>query len=415
MSKNRNENIIAALDIGTTKINCLIGEKSEDNINIIGLGQVEYSGISHGSIIHIEQTSDAIAKAKKEAELMAGAEIHEVLVGVHGDYVQSFDSSGMIAVRDQVVTEEDVERVIAMAQAVALPSDRQVLHILPNGYKVDYQTGIQNPIGMSGVRLEAAVRIVTGFRSSIANITQCIKGVGLEASHLVLQSLASSQAVLSEDEKQMGVAVVDVGGGSCDIIVYKQGRVIYTGTIGIGGRNITYDVAVGLKTTRVSAEELKRSYGSVLKDSVSLDEVVEVKSMGGGQHRNVSRKHLCEIMEARVEEMFEIIRQKLVESDLTTDLGSGIVFTGGGCLLKGFMEMAEFSFDVPLRLGRPQNAGGLQDVVTSPQFSTAVGLLLHGFEEDKKRKSKTNYRENTFTKSFHGLMTQIKDMFEETK
>ncbi len=410
----KNKSLIAALDIGTTKVCCVIGEKTSEGLNIIGLGQVEHSGILGGAIVHIEETAKVIQQAKQEAELMAGVSITAVSVGLSGDYVQSFDSSGMVAIRNKKVSQEDVERVIEMAQAVALPSDRQVIHILPNGYQIDYQKGIQNPISMSGVRLECSVRIVTGYTSCISNITQCVEIAGLKVQHLVLQSLASSMAFLSEDEKQMGVAVVDVGGGVCDMIVYKNGRVIYTGSIGVGGQNITYDVAVGLKTTRDSAEELKKNYGSVLKDSVDFEEIVEVRSVGGVQNRNVSRKNLCEIIEARVQETFDIIKTKLVESDLITNLGSGIVFTGGCCLLKGFMGMAEFIFDVPLRMGRAYHAGGLKDVVKSPQFSTVVGLLVYAIKEEEKYKTKTQ-SESHLKKSFQNLFYQFKEMFEDSK
>ena len=413
-SKLKGKNLVAALDIGSTKVVCVIGEKTSEGLNIIGLGQVDHAGVSGGSIVHIEETAKVIQQAREEAELMAGVVIDSVSVGLGGEYVQSFDSSGMVAIRGKKVTKEDVERVLEMAQAVALPSDRQVIHILPSGYQIDYQKGIQNPIGMSGVRLECAVRIVTGYSACISNITQCVERAGLKIKHMVLQSLASSLAILSEDEKQMGVAVVDVGGGSCDMMVYKKGRVIYTGSMGVGGQNITYDVAVGLKTTRASAEELKKTYGSVLKDSVSFEEVVEVKSMGGGQMRNVSRQNLCEIIEARVQETFELMKTKLVESGLITDLGSGIVFTGGAVSLKGFMEMAEFVFDVPLRLGRAYGAGGLTDVVKLPQFSTAVGLLMYAVKEEEKNEIKTQ-SESNLKKSFQNLFYQVRDMFEDSK
>ena len=405
-----NKKTIAALDIGATKVAVVIGEIESEKLNIIGVGQVEHFGICQGSVLNIDNTAKAILNAKEDAELMAGCSIDSIWLGVAGQYIQSFDSEGMVAIREKQVTYEDVQRVIETAKAIPLPSDHELLHVLPSSYTIDHQKGIQNPVGMSGVRLECSVRIITGLSAPIQNTVQCVESAGLKVNGLVLQSLAASMALLTEDEKQMGVSVIDIGGASCNIISYYQGKVVLTESIPVGGQNFTFDIAMGLKTTRLHAEELKKVYGSVLTQNVDPDEVIEVESVGGGQQRTVCRKELCEILEARAQETLELTRDALMRSGSWHSLGAGLVFTGGACQLKGFLEMGEFLFDLPLRIGYHHHAGGLKDMVKQPHFSTAVGLLLYALKEEK---SVVIEKGPSLSSSVKGLFHQVKGFFGE--
>jgi cell division protein FtsA len=380
-----NSRIIAGLDIGTTKVACAIGRYDNGQLDIIGVGQAPNSGMRHGVVVNIDATTDAIKKAKDEAELMAGVRCEGVWLAVGGQHIQSMASSGMVAVRNKEVQQEDIDRVIEAAKAVAIPQDRQVLHVLPQDFKIDGQAGIFDPIGMSGIRLEASVFIVTGSTAVIQNAVKCTQRAGLKVEGMALQQLASSMAVLSADEKNLGVCAVDMGGGTCDMITFFQGSVIHTGLLPVGGQNFTHDVAIGLKTTQNHAETLKRKYGCALPEMVSEDEAIDVESVGGRKPRTLMRRDLCEVLEARAEETLELIHAALEEKGLLTKLGSGVVLTGGGSLLHGLVEMGDFVLDVPVRRGWPEKVGGLVDVVRQPSCSTVVGVLLYGLSLDKER------------------------------
>lgn len=377
--------IIAGLDIGTTKVSCAIGRFDNGQLDIIGVGSAPNTGVRHGVVVHIDSTAEAIKKAKEEAELMAGQVIESVWLAVGGQHIQSFASSGMVAIRHKEVQKDDIDRVIEAAKAVVIPQDRQVLHVLPQDFRIDGQIGIFDPIGMSGVRLEASVFIVTGSTSVIQNAIKCTEKVGLRVEGLTLQQLASAMAVLSPDEKNLGVCVVDIGGGTCDMITFFQGSVIHTGLLPVGGQNFTHDVAIGLKTTQTFAETLKRKFGCALPEMVSEDEAIDVESVGGRKPRTLMRRDLCEVVEARAEETLELIHKDLEGKGLLKKLGSGVVLTGGGSLLHGLVEMGDFVLDVPVRRGWPEKVGGLVDVVKQPSCATVVGVLLYGLSQDKDR------------------------------
>lgn len=376
-------NLVCGLDIGTTKVAFVVANATSKGLEVLGLGQAPHSGVRHGVIVNIEATTEAIKKARDEAELMAGVPASRVWLTVGGTHIQSFDSNGMVAVRNREVTKDDIERVIEAAKAVAIPSDRQVLHVLPKDFKLDGQEGIADPTGMSGVRLEASVHIITGNRSIIQNAARCVERAELEISGLVLTQLASALAVLSEDEKNLGVTVVDIGGGTCDIITFMRNSAVHTACIPVGGNNFTHDVALGLRTTQVNAEVIKRKYGFALPDMAGEDDSVEVESVGGRSPRTVARSSLCKVLEARAEETLKLIQKEIDERGFVGKLGSGVVLTGGAVELRGLVEMGDFIFDMPVRLGMPVRPGGLADIVGGPSFAAAVGLLLYGYEKDR--------------------------------
>lgn len=396
MSKaNKKPQVIAGLDVGTTKVTCSIGVLTPEGVDVVGIGTAANNGMKQGVVVNIESTSEAIRKAKEEAELMAGQRVSDVWLGIGGSHVESFDSNGMIAIRNREVTSEDIERVIEAAKAVAIPNDRQVLHVLPKDFKIDGQEGIFDPIGMSGVRLEASVHIITGSNTVIHNTIKCTQRAGLGVSGLVLQQFASALAVLSGDEKNLGVSVIDIGGGTCDMITYVAGSVVHTAVLPVGGQNFTHDVAMGLKTTQVNAENLKKKYGAAIPDIVDLDEAIEVESVGGRKNRTLQRRDLCEILEARADETLALLANELKKHELMTKLGSGVVLTGGGSLLPGLIEMGDFILDVPVRRGQPEKVGGLTDIVRNSAYATAIGLVLYGREMEKDKNLPVDVKAHT--------------------
>ena len=406
--------IIAGLDIGTTKVACVIATEGTEKLEVIGVGRALTTGMKHGVVVNIEATTEAIKKAKEEAELMSGVRVEKVWLSVGGSHIESFDSNGMVAVRGNEVSREDIERVIEAAKAVAIPNDRQVLHVLPNTYKIDSQSGITDPIGMAGVRLETQVHIITGAKSAIQNAIKCTENAGLKVQGLVLEQLASSKAILSEDEKDLGVAVVDIGGGTCDIISYVEGSVIHTGVVPVGGNNFTHDVAMGLRTTQVDAESLKKKFGCAVAKIATEEETIDVEGVGGRQKRTIARKNLCEILEARSEETLQLIRKELEGSEVLIKLGSGIVLCGGASQLAGLVEMGDFIFDIPVRKGIPARVGGLTDVIKCSSYATAVGLLLYGSEQIKSadKKKRKEYEEN-FGDKISSWFRRAKEAFSE--
>ncbi|MEK6773714.1 MAG: cell division protein FtsA [Bdellovibrionota bacterium] len=413
MSTNKPRSpLIAGLDIGSTKVAVVIGTLNSDGlIEIVGVGKAPNTGIRQGVVVNIEATTDSIRKAKEEAELMSGYQIHEVWVGVSGTHIKSFDSKGMVAIKNKEVHNSDIDRVIEAAKAVAVPADRQVLHVLPREYKVDNQDGITDPIGMSGVRLEAAVHIVTGGQTALNNTLKCVEKAGLRVNGLVLDPLASSIAVLSEDEKQLGVCVVDMGGGTCNILYFVNGSVAHSSVIPVGGYHFSHDVAVGLRTPQVSAEILKRKYGSALASIINENESIEVEGVGGRNPRQIPRKDLADVLEARAEEVLNLIAHDIKMSGLMPFLGSGVVLTGGASQLEGLTEMGEFIFEIPVRRGIPAKVGGLTDVVKQADYATSVGLLLYGLNEKREQLMSIATGEIYLGDSLDGLTRKVRDFF----
>ncbi|MFC1834502.1 cell division protein FtsA [Thermodesulfobacteriota bacterium] len=375
----RNENTIVGLDIGTTKTCAIIGEFNEDDmVDIIGLGTSASRGLRRGVVVNIDHTVSSIRKAIQDAELMAGCQVQDAYAGISGGHIRGINSHGVIAIKNREVTTVDVERVIDAARAVAIPMDREVIHILPQEFMVDDQEGIKEPIGMSGVRLEAKVHIVTGAVSAAQNIGRCADKSGLRVNELVLQQMASAEAVLSSDEKELGVALVDIGGGTTDIAVFLDGAIQHTSVIPVGGGQLTNDIAVGLRTPMAEAEKIKRQYGCALSSMVDKEETIVVPGVGGRRPRKALRSLLADVAEPRLEEILGIVRRELEKCSLLGSVASGIVLTGGTVTIEGMCELAEQIFDMPVRLGYPIGISGLVDVVDSPVYATGVGLVLWG-------------------------------------
>ena len=380
----KRNNIIVGLDIGTSKVCAVVGEMTEQGVEIIGVGSHISQGLRKGVVINIESTVESIKKAVQEAGMMAGCEINSVFTGIAGGHIKGFNSHGIVAVKNKEVSPRDVERVIDAAKAVAIPMDREVLHILPQDYIIDDQDGIKEPLGMSGVRLEAKVHIVTGAVTSAQNIVKCCNRTGLNVADIVLEPLASAEAVLTEEEKELGVALVDMGGGTTDIALFHDGAVKHTAVLAIGGNHLTSDIAAGLRTPIAEAERIKQRYGYARTSMVTKDERVEVPSVGGRNSRTITRQILCEIIEPRLDEIFQLFRREIVKSGYEGCLSSGVVLTGGSTLLPGMIEMAEEVLGMPARLGLPIHVHGLSDVIASPIYATGVGLVLYGMKRQDK-------------------------------
>lgn len=375
----RKENLMVGLDIGTTKICAIVGEiKDGGRIDIIGIGSHASRGLRKGVVVNIESTVESIKKAVEEAELMAGVDIKAVYAGIAGGHIKGFNSRGVIAVKEKEISKSDMDRVIDAARAVAIPLDREVLHILPQEFIIDNQDGIKEPLGMSGVRLEAEVHIVTGAVTSVQNIIKSCHRADLEVLDIVLEPLASGEAVLTQEEKDLGVAVVDVGGGTTDIAIFLDGSIRHTAVFAIGGNHLTNDIAVGLRTPSTEAEKIKKKYGCALTSLVMDDETIEVPSMGGRAPRVLSRQVLSEIIQPRAEEIFELVNREIRKTSYEEMIASGIVLTGGTAIMEGIPEVAEDVLDLPVRRGKPINIGGLVDIVNSPLYATGVGLVLYG-------------------------------------
>lgn len=383
--------IIAGLDVGTTKVSCIVAEQTDDGLDIIGIGSVPSKGMKKGVVVNIEATVQAMRMAIEQAETMAGCEIGTVYAGVGGSHIRGLNKQGVAAVAEREVHPSDVARVLDQAKAIPLPGDRQVIHVLAQEYVVDDQDGIKEPIGMSGVRLEARVHLVTAATTSVQNIIKCAERCGQYVAEVVLEPLASANAVLSDDEKEIGVAMIDVGGGTTDIIVYCDGAVVHTSVIPVGGINLTSDVATGLRTPIAEAERIKIKYGCATSKMVDDEETIEVPSVGGRAPRVLSRRVLCDIVEPRVEEIFSAVRHVIEETGYYDLLGAGVVLTGGTSILDGMPEMAEQVLGLPARRGAPTGVGGLADVVRSPAYSTGVGLVKHGARKLREAPEATEY------------------------
>ncbi len=380
MTKRTDKNVIVGLDIGTSKVVAIVGEvKDGDEIEIIGLGSHPSHGLKKGVVVNIESTVQSIQRAVEEAELMAGIEIESVYAGIAGSHVSSLNSHGIVAIKDGEVTHADVERVIDAARAVAIPADQKILHILPQEFIIDNQEGINDPIGMSGVRLEARVHMVTGAVSAAQNIIKCVRRCGLEVEDLILEQLASSYSVLEEDEKDLGVCLVDVGGGTTDIAVFTGGSIRHTAVIPIAGDQVTNDIAVALRTPMHHADEIKLKYACALTQLARPEETIEVPSIGDRPPRTLSRQTLAEVVEPRYEELLTLIQLELRRSGYEDLVAGGVVMTGGSSKMEGLMDLAEEVFHMPVRLGIPQYVTGLVEVVRNPIHATGVGLLLFGY------------------------------------
>jgi cell division protein FtsA len=385
MAKRTDRNLIVGLDIGTSKVVAIVGEiKADGALEIIGVGSHPSRGLKKGVVVNIESTVQSIQRAVEEAELMANCEIHSVYAGIAGSHVRSLNSHGIVAIKDKEVGPGDVERVIDAAKAVAIPADQKILHVLPQEFIIDSQEGIRDPIGMSGVRLEAKVHIITGADSAAQNIVKCVQRCGLEVVDIVLEQLASSYAVLTEDEKDLGVCVVDIGGGTTDIAVFSSGAIRHTAVIPIAGDQVTNDIAVSMRTPTQYAEDIKIRYACALSQLANPDETIEVPSVGDRPPRRLARQTLAEIVEPRYEELFALIGDELRRSGFEEAVATGIVLTGGTAKMEGAIELAEEVFHMPVRLGVPQYVTGLADVVSNPIHATGVGLLLYAKSQTER-------------------------------
>jgi cell division protein FtsA len=391
VAKKGDRKLIVGLDIGTSKVVTVVGElAAENSLEIIGIGSNPSRGLKRGVVVNIESTVQSIQRAVEEAELMAGCEIHTVFAGIAGSHVRSLNSHGIVAIRDKEVSSGDVDRVIDAARAVAIPADQRILHVLPQEFLIDSQEGIREPIGMSGIRLEAKVHLVTGAVSAAQNIVKCVQRCGLDVEDVVLEQLASSYSVLTEDEKELGICLVDTGGGTTDIAVFRGGAIQHTAVIPIAGDQVTNDIAVSLRTPTQYAEEIKIKYACALSQLANPDETIEVPSVGDRPPRRLARQTLAEVVEPRYEELFSLVRDELRRSGFEELIAAGIVLTGGSSKMEGAVELAEEVFHVPVRLGIPQYVQGLADVVRNPIYATAVGLLLYGKEAAEAHRSRSS-------------------------
>lgn len=382
MAKKIEKNIITGLDIGTTKIIALIGEVTTDGtIEIIGIGRHPSRGLKRGVVVDIEATVNSIQRAVQEAELMANCEVRTVYAGIAGSHIRSLNSHGIVAIRDKEVSKADVDRVIEAAKAVAIPADQKILHILPQEFIIDNQGSIREPIGMAGVRLETRVHIVTGSVSSAQNIVKCVRRCGLEVSDIILEQLASSHAVLTEDEKDLGVCVIDIGGGTTDIAIFCEGAIQHTAVIPIAGDQVTNDIAMALRTPTKAAEAIKLSHACALTEFANPNQMLEVASVNDRPGRKISAKALADVVSARYEELFSLVRNELRRSGFEDRMAAGIVLTGGAANIKGAIELAELCFEMPVRKGCAHYVSGLAEATENPSFATGVGLLLHGYQQ----------------------------------
>lgn len=383
MAKNE-KNLIVGLDIGTTKVVALVGEVDiEGQIEIIGVGTHVSHGLKRGVVVNIESTVQSIQRALEEAELMAGCQIHSAFTGIAGNHVRSLNSHGIVAIRDSEVTPQDVERVIDAAKAVAIPADQQIIHVLPQEFIIDNQNGIKEPVGMSGVRMEAKVHMITGAVSAAQNIVKCVERCGIGVADVILEQLASSYAVLNEDEKELGVCLIDIGGGTTDIAVFHDGAIQYTAVIPIAGDQVTNDVAVALRTPTVAAEQLKVNHGSVHQRMVMPNEMIDVPGVSERSGQKIPARMLAEVIEARYEELFCLVKAELQRSGFEDLVASGLVLTGGASQLPGAQQLAEAIFRMPVRIGTPQGIAGADEIMGNPKYATGVGLLLYGQQQQQ--------------------------------
>ncbi len=402
------EELVVGLDIGTTKICAVVAEVEADEVNIIGIGSHPSVGLRKGVVVNIESTVESIKKAVEEAELMAGCEISSVYAGIACGHVTGFNSNGVIAIKGEEISQSDVDRVIEAARAVAIPMDREVIHVLPQEFIVDGEGGINNPVGMAGVRLEARIHIVTGAVTSAQNIVKCANKAGLDVCDIILEPIASCESVLTPEEKEVGAGLIDIGGGTTDLAVFSANNVKHTFVLSLGGNNMTNDISVGLRTPMAEAERIKLKYGTCIADRIGNDETIEISDLSGRGGRKLPRQILAEILEPRVEEIFTLVKRELMQAGLKNAIASGVVLTGGASLLEGISEIAESVFEQPVRIGRPQGVSGLVDVVNSPMYATGVGLVIYGARNQEKKKFRI--RDNNI---FNRIMKRMKSWVKE--
>ena len=400
-------NKIVALDIGTNKVAAIIANVNErEELEIIGIGTHQSRGLKKGVVVNIDSTVQSIQRAIEEAQLMAGCSVESVYAGIAGSHIRSLNSHGIVAIRDREVFAQDVERVIDAAKAMAIPADQKILHVLPQEFIIDTQEGVKEPLGMSGVRLEAKVHMVTCAVNAAQNIEKCIERCGLGVNGVVLEQLASSYSVLSDDERDLGVCIVDIGGGTTDIAIFTNGAIRHTAVIPIAGDQVTNDIAMALRTPTQNAEDIKIRYACALTQLAKADEVIKVPGVGEKPERELSRQTLAEVVEPRYDELFRLIQAELRRSGFEDLIASGIVLTGGGAKMEGLIELAEEIFHMPVSLGAPRNVAGLKDIVRNPVFATSVGLLQYGLDQEKERPSKRSSRKS-------GMFARVKSFFTE--
>lgn len=399
MAQSGGGRMIVGLDIGTSKVVAIVGEISpEGDLSVVGLGSHKSMGLKKGVVVNIDSTVQSIQRAVEEAELMAGCQIHSVYAGIAGSHIRSLNSHGIVAIKDREVYTQDIDRVIDAARAVAIPADQKILHVLPQEYVIDDQEGVKQPLGMSGVRLEAKVHLVTCALNASHNVEKCIKRCGLEVEDIILEQLASSYAVLTDDEKELGVCMVDIGGGTTDIAVFYDGAIRHTGVIPIAGDQVTNDIAMALRTPTQYAEDIKIKYACALAKLTGAEETIKVPSVGDRPPRELSRQALAEVVEPRYEELFTLIQSELRRSGFEDMIPAGIVLTGGTSKMEGVVELAEEIFHMPVRLGTPQNVRGLKDIVNNPIYSTGVGLLIYGMKQQGVGKGFQNQNDGVWTR-----------------
>ena len=409
MVSQSHNRIIVGLDIGTSKVVALVAEVDVDGqIEIIGMGSHPSRGMKKGVVVNIESTVQSVQRAIEEAELMAGCQIDSVYVGIAGSHVRSLNSHGIVAIKDGEVIEADLERVLDAAQAVAIPADQKILHILPQEYVIDNQEGIREPLGMSGVRLEAKVHLVTCAVNAAQNIEKCIKRCGLSVDEVILEQVASSYSVLTDDERELGVCMVDIGGGTSDIAIFTEGSIRHTGVIPIAGDQVTNDIAMALRTPTQYAEEIKIKYACALTQLASADETIKVPSVGDRPPRDLSRQSLAEVVEPRYDELFTLVQAELRRSGFEDLIPAGIVLTGGTSKMEGVVELAEEIFHMPVRIGAPSRVKGLTDIVRNPIYSTAVGLLEYGAVHSRQ----SNARSRSAQSNGPGMLARMKDWIQ---
>jgi cell division protein FtsA len=406
----KKEAVVVGLDIGTTKICAVVGQINEGQVDIIGLGTYPSKGLRKGVVVNIDSTVQSIKKAIEEAELMAGCQITSVYAGIAGGHIKGINSHGVIAVKNREITSNDVKRVIDAASAVAIPMDREVIHIIPQEFIVDEQDGIRDPVGISGIRLEGRVHIVTGAITSAQNIIKCANRAGLDVNDIVLEQLGSSEAVLMPEEKELGVAIIDLGGGTTDLVIFSNGAIKHTAVVALAGNHITNDISMGLRTPLEEAEKIKKRYGCALASMVQKDETIEVPSVGGRNPRVLSRQTLAEIVEPRVEEILTLVHHEVMKTGYANLIASGIILTGGTAVLEGLPELAEQIFNLPVRRGIPIGIGGLVDLVNSPMYATGVGLVLYGSKHETQSRFKIG-EANIFSKVTHRMREWIGEFF----
>ena len=408
MAKKTDKRLIVGLDVGTSKVVAIVGEVApEGEIEVIGLGSHPSRGLKKGVLVNIESTVQSIQRAIEEAELMAGCRIHSVFAGIAGSHIRSLNSHGIVAIREKEVTPGDVERVIDAARAVAIPADQKILHVLPQEFVIDNQEGVREPVGMSGVRLEAKVHLVTGAVSAAQNVIKCVRRCGLEVDDIILEQLASAQSVLTDDEKELGVCLVDIGGGTTDIAVFTEGAIRHTAVIPIAGDQVTNDIAVALRTPTQHAEDIKVKYACALAKLASPEETIEVPSIGDRAPRRLARQTLAEVVEPRYEELLTLVQAELRRSGFEDLMAAGIVLTGGSAKMEGVVDLAEEVFHVPVRVGVPQAVAGLAEVVRNPIYATGVGLLLFGHQRIRDQQT-----EGAVGGGLHGVWDRMKSWFQ---